>query len=561
MSYRHLLTAVLVGLLIGAPLPAAADIVVSNGVYSATLRSTNPGAIGEQQVVTIGDPTSASTFQKVSGGGGAYVNLRNDSGTEVGTAGAPVRIDPTGTTTQPVSGSVSISGTPVFTFGDTVGADTTLDGLNDVASVATAGQQAAFIRVPSGGTFAGTIKPVICLRPVASCTAAADWLEDLAIFIGNSGGGGITTASAIATTDPNEEVEAQIFSAVPASAMGVKVTAFTSGSVSPVKVFAVSYRATTLIAGLQGGLIVPLPIIDNAGTKAVAVQNVEVQSVWGANRSAELLIDAVNETVVVAGAGAGGITFSVPTGLTGELRFEARMGTGTWFGTPVVFDDNTRLAAGVSLSSFPKQGHFEQPGYTEYRIRAHVFTSGSVTPRLEVSLGTSLVRLPPGGLSVSGDVAHDAADSGNPVKVGARATTSLSSPTPVANNDRSDLFTDADGALLVRPYANLADRVHPVPTAITDGSSTSVVAAQGAGIRFCAATITVSNSSATFVNVDIRDGTAGAVLHTIPAPATAGATVSFPVNFCTSANTAMAADPSAAATTITVSAVGVKTKL
>lgn len=37
----------------------------------------------------------------------AHVNLRNDGGTEIGTATTPVRVDPTGTTTQPVSGTVT----------------------------------------------------------------------------------------------------------------------------------------------------------------------------------------------------------------------------------------------------------------------------------------------------------------------------------------------------------------------------------------------------------------------------------------------------------------------
>lgn len=36
-----------------------------------------------------------------------HTNLRDNSGTEIGTAGAPVRVDPTGSTTQPVSGTVT----------------------------------------------------------------------------------------------------------------------------------------------------------------------------------------------------------------------------------------------------------------------------------------------------------------------------------------------------------------------------------------------------------------------------------------------------------------------
>lgn len=45
-----------------------------------------------------------------------FVNLRNASGTEIGTSGAPVRTDPTGTTTQPVSlTSTTVTGTVAVT--------------------------------------------------------------------------------------------------------------------------------------------------------------------------------------------------------------------------------------------------------------------------------------------------------------------------------------------------------------------------------------------------------------------------------------------------------------
>jgi hypothetical protein len=63
------------------------------------------------------------------------------------------------------------------------------------------------------------------------------------------------------------------------------------------------------------------------------------------------------------------------------------------------------------------------------------------------------------------------------------------------------------------------------------------------------------------VTVDLRDGTAGAVKWTFPVPATSGVVKQFdpPLEF--SADTAVAADPSAAASTITVSVNGFKSKL
>jgi len=120
---------------------------------------------------------------------------------------------------------------------------------------------------------------------------------------------------------------------------------------------------------------------------------------------------------------------------------------------------------------------------------------------------------------------------------------------------------ESTGVQITRPHALLADRVSGV-VGITDGSSTSLIAAQGSGVRFCATSIVVSNSSATNVTVDLRDGTAGSVLMTIPAAANmGGGVVPLGMPICTTANTILAADPSAAASTVTITAVGFKTTL
>ncbi len=158
-------------------------------------------------------------------------------------------------------------------------------------------------------------------------------------------------------------------------------------------------------------------------------------------------------------------------------------------------------------------------------------------------------------------VAHDAADSGNPHKVGARATTSISGLTMVANAARTDLFAGVDGVQIVRTHCNLEDIVTATPVAITDGSSTSVIAAQGAGIKVYIVEVIIANSSASNVTVDLRDGVAGAVKATFPVPANGGVvkTLTTPLPF--TPNTAVAADPSAAASTITVTLIGFKSKV
>ncbi len=159
-------------------------------------------------------------------------------------------------------------------------------------------------------------------------------------------------------------------------------------------------------------------------------------------------------------------------------------------------------------------------------------------------------------------VAHDAADSGNPHKIGAKATTALSGVTLVADADRTDARSAADGALLVRDVC-LEDVVQE-RTTNTDGASTafaSGLAAPGAGIRLWITKVTIANSSSSFCTVDLRDGSAGSVLWTMPVPATGGVVERFDPPLKLTANTALAFDASAATTTLSISANGFKSKL
>jgi hypothetical protein len=70
--------------------------------------------------------------------------------------------------------------------------------------------------------------------------------------------------------------------------------------------------------------------------------------------------------------------------------------------------------------------------------------------------------------------------------------------------------------------------------------------------------VTIANSSAsTFCTVDLRDGTAGSVIWTFPVPASGGVTMNFdPPLRQPTANTALAFDPSAAVTTVTIAVHG-----
>jgi hypothetical protein len=158
-------------------------------------------------------------------------------------------------------------------------------------------------------------------------------------------------------------------------------------------------------------------------------------------------------------------------------------------------------------------------------------------------------------------VAHDAADSGEPLKTGHKAVAGLSGITLVAAADRTDSYAGLDGAQYVRPHCGLEDIVSGV-AAITDGSSTSVIASAGAGVKNYITSVMIANTSATAVTVDLRDGAAGTVKATLPVPAnTSGVVCNYPIPLPFSAATAVCADPSAAASTVTVTLIGFKSKV
>lgn len=158
----------------------------------------------------------------------------------------------------------------------------------------------------------------------------------------------------------------------------------------------------------------------------------------------------------------------------------------------------------------------------------------------------------------AGDIAHDSADSGNPVKVGSKARATLSDVTLVAANDRTDNYADLDGVQLVRGDAPHGDRVSGNATN-TDGTSTQCLAASGSGVKTVLTDITIANSSATAVTVDIKDG--ATTKWTFPVPAGGGVVFSWKSGLVGTANTAWNFDPSTGVSTITCSMSGYKSKV
>lgn len=103
-----------------------------------------------------------------------------------------------------------------------------------------------------------------------------------------------------------------------------------------------------------------------------------------------------------------------------------------------------------------------------------------------------------------GNVTHGSADSGSPLKIGARVRTALIAA--LSQDNRSDLMTDKFGRLL----STLApvDQVRSGTANYTTTSAADVIAAPGAAIAIVVTAVLVTNAHATVgTKVTIRDGT------------------------------------------------------
>lgn len=120
-----------------------------------------------------------------------------------------------------------------------------------------------------------------------------------------------------------------------------------------------------------------------------------------------------------------------------------------------------------------------------------------------------------GNQIVVGNIASDSIDAGNPVKIGAVGRTTLI--TAVADGDRVNLMAGKYGEL-VTLHAIREQRNNQVTTITASTAETTIVTAVVGNFLDLYGLI-VTNTSATPVNVAIRDATAGTIRMNIAVPA------------------------------------------
>ena len=142
-------------------------------------------------------------------------------------------------------------------------------------------------------------------------------------------------------------------------------------------------------------------------------------------------------------------------------------------------------------------------------------------------------------------VAHDAADSGSPHKIGMKAYSpdGTTPGTAVAEGDRTDAKSDLDGRLFVNTDSPLAKHAH------LDGSSAysdqSLVAAPGSGFQIVVKSINFSSGAATAINFFLEEGTTTKIFGPIYLEAVAGRGFTKDCHIPLTANTALTVTSSA----------------
>lgn len=112
-----------------------------------------------------------------------------------------------------------------------------------------------------------------------------------------------------------------------------------------------------------------------------------------------------------------------------------------------------------------------------------------------------------GGMMISGCTAHDAADAGNPMKLGAKAIAHGTNPTAVAAADRTDLYANRAGILFtIGGHPNTISRCVLITDANGAQTDASMVGTISAGTKVAVTAIAVTADKANTADVSVKVG-------------------------------------------------------
>jgi hypothetical protein len=289
-----------------------------------------------------------------------------------------------------------------------------------------------------------------------------------------------------------------------------------------------------------------LSIDDNGGT--LTVDNAALSVVGNGAAATALRVSLANDSTGI-------VALTTSTASIGKLAANSGIDIGDV--------DVTSIIPGTGATNLGKAidsiGGATDTGVAVLAIRDDALTTLTPVDGDYVALRTDAT----GQLWVNpqGNVAHDIADAGNPIKLGLKAKTSPKGLTLVADNDRTDAYADLDGIQITKIGTSNSDLISE-RVADTGGTSTAFTNFSAvASTRNYVTAIAVFNTSAAACSVDFRDGTGGTVLWTMYCPAGGGSVITSAIPlFKTTAATALAYDVSGAITTCIINVSGFQSK-
>jgi len=289
----------------------------------------------------------------------------------------------------------------------------------------------------------------------------------------------------------------------------------------------------------------PVSVDDNAGS--LTIDNSTLSVVGGGLEATAMRVTLASDSTGVVSVDDNASTLSVDDGagtLTVDGTVTANAGSGTFtVQEPLSVDDNGAaltidwagtappIGAGLEATALRVTVATDSTGVLSVDDNGGALTvDGTVTANAGTNLNTSTLALEAGGnlagaatslavlddwdnaasdgASVSGDVAHDSPDAGEPAKIGGQARTT--NPTAVADSDRTNAVFDDLGRQVVI-LNHVRDLVTQNTGSVGTTTETTILSAGAAGVFHDLVSLDFTNASATAVRVDVRDVTAGTV--------------------------------------------------
>ncbi len=452
------------------------------------------------------DGTNSETalFDADTGVGNQYIRgvsvrkAASGGSVEYGSSTDPLRVDPTGTTTQPVSdasGSLTVDapvGTPVnVQIGDATNTATIRNlAANDALNVAIVDAAGDQITSFGGGT---------------------QYAEDSLHVTGDQVTmAGVVQQSADAALSGDGDRSLLQVDATGYLKVNVKAGGGTGGTaIADESAFTEGTTNFTPVGGVLNDTITSDPTEDQGAAFRITAKRglhvnlrkndgTEIASGGGAEANA-LLVTVANNSTGVLSVDDNGAALTVDGTVTADA--------GTGFPSVYTDDTSTHSAGastglGIMAAAAPTDGSVDANDIgmvamsTDRRLHtdtqivgqdaaldvsaATVTVTGTVTANAGTgTLATSNAivdgwdNAASDGASVSGDVAHDTADAGEPIKIGAKAIALKSDPTAVASNDRTNLYAMRNGIqFTIGGHPNLITKQFNITDA--DGAQTDL---------------------------------------------------------------------------------------